>query len=155
LDLLLDQIEVIQQPLGGRGDRPVWINRKRPAIKIAQDFFVPNEARQQPIRGVALGHPVQSSNYSGVTLKLLGTEQFCPKRRLSQSRRPRRLPFQRRLVSRGESCHTLMIDGSLALTSRNISSESHATASFCGSRFDASVGSLRNLVTCRKIFCVA
>jgi hypothetical protein len=121
LYLLLDQIEIIQQPFRCRGDWPARIDRKRPAIKVTQDFFVPIQTRQQPISRAAWPRPVQARDYPGVTLKLLDSEQLRPERRLALLRRPERLPFQRCPKTRSESRHTFMNHESFALTSRNFS----------------------------------
>jgi hypothetical protein len=44
LDLLLDQVEVIQQPFGRWSDAPAWIYGEGRAIEAAKYLFVTTQA---------------------------------------------------------------------------------------------------------------
>ena len=81
-NLLLDEVEVVEEPLGCRCDASV--RRDRLGQQVAdfdQDAIVLREPRQQPVR-VARRQTVREREVPAVLLHLIGAEQLRPQRRL-------------------------------------------------------------------------
>ncbi len=81
-DLLVDQVEVVEQPF--RGGRDAAIGRDRRGQQVAdfeQDAFVLGQARQQPVGRAAGRQPVRGREVLAVLLHLIGAEQLRSQRR--------------------------------------------------------------------------
>ena len=76
-DLLLDQIEVVEQPFAGRRDLLVGFHRCRePAADADQDRFIRRQTRQDLIVRAFLRQRVHGSEPLAPLLHLVGIEQF-------------------------------------------------------------------------------
>jgi hypothetical protein len=99
-DLLLDQIEIVEQPLAGRRHAASGFDRFRqqPGC-LDQYLFVVGQSRQQAIRAACVRIPMHASEKLAVLFHLVAAEQLRPQRRLARIRqvsRPRpasRFPF--------------------------------------------------------------
>ena len=80
-DLLLDQVEIVEQPF--RGGRDAAVRRDRRGQQVAdfdQDGFVLGQPRQQLV-GAARRQPVRDREALAVLLHLIGAEQLRSQRR--------------------------------------------------------------------------
>ena len=100
-DLLFDEMVVVEQPLGGGGDRPSVIGRvSDAAVGLEQDGFVlPETNGQGPSRGPFGRHRLVRGEAFGMLFQPLNAEQlaanrvFVPNR--SNGREPEGAPQQR------------------------------------------------------------
>ena len=86
-DLFFDQMEVVEQPLAGRGD-PV-VRRYRGGQLFAdldQHGFVRGQPREEPVPRTTRRQPMRGRERLAVPLHLLGAEQFRAKRQLLTGR---------------------------------------------------------------------
>ncbi len=76
-DLLLDQVEIVEQPSLGRY-RPLSRRRRRcdNIVRCQQDLFIVIQPRQQPVGARTRINPVLARQRHGVTLQLLDAEQL-------------------------------------------------------------------------------
>ena len=80
-DLLLDQVEVVEQPLARRRDSAVAVHgfgEQRPDGQ--QHRLVLRQPRQQPVRSMLRAQPVRGGQHSSVLHHLLAAEQLRAKR---------------------------------------------------------------------------
>ena len=92
LNLLFDQVEVIQQPFGGRCDAPAWIDSEGRAIEVSQDVLVLAQPFQQTIGTLPRDYLVIACESFGMARELFDAEQLGPQRRLAPLRARTRLP---------------------------------------------------------------
>ena len=82
-NLLLDQIEVVQQPFSGRRHPAVGFNRLQQQIAdFDEHAFILCQARQELVRRVSGTHPMRTRQGLAVLLHLVVAEQFRSQRRL-------------------------------------------------------------------------
>ena len=82
-DLLLDQVEIVEQPFGRRRYPAIVPGRRGQQLAgIDQDRFVVVQARQQEIPRAGRGDPVGSRERPAMALHLVGAEQFRAQCRL-------------------------------------------------------------------------
>ncbi|KFB71348.1 MAG: hypothetical protein AW09_003511 [Candidatus Accumulibacter phosphatis] len=83
-DLLVDEVEIVEQPFRGRSDSAVLGDRcGQPPAHPDEGAFVGCQARQQQIRGVDLGKLVCRGENPAVLRHLIGAEQLRSQRRLA------------------------------------------------------------------------
>ena len=83
-DLLLDQVEVVEQPLPGRRDAPVVVHglrQQRP--HGGEQRLVLREALQEGVRAARRAQPMGGGQYLAVQRHLLAAEQLRAQRRFS------------------------------------------------------------------------
>jgi hypothetical protein len=81
-DLLLDQVEIVEQPLRGGGDAQVRGDVGGLSFAdVREDAFVRGEARQQPVAGAARREPVRGRKALAVLLHLVGAVELRSQRR--------------------------------------------------------------------------
>ena len=82
LNLLLDQVKIVQQPFGGGGDAPPWIDRHCGAIEGSEDVLVLGQPGQQTIGPAPGDHLMMSCQCFRMARQLFNTKQLRPQRRL-------------------------------------------------------------------------
>ena len=82
-DLLVDQVEIVDQPFRGGRDAAAFRHFHRQQVAHArQDRFVVGEARQQPVGRTVRGQPMRDREVPAVLFHLLDAEELRPQRRL-------------------------------------------------------------------------
>ena len=81
-DLLFNDMEIVEQPLGGRGDRPAVAGGiGNDAVGLVQDFRILAEARQdRPAARGSLQDALRRGETVGVAFKALNAEKLRPNR---------------------------------------------------------------------------
>ena len=91
-DLLLDQVEIVEQPFAGRRDRLLRLDRPgQQRAGIGQHGLVLGEAWEQEIATPLRPEHVRGRKRRAVLLHLLGTEELGAKRRFVRDDRSRAL----------------------------------------------------------------
>ncbi len=76
LDLLLDQVKIIEEPLRRGRHASGWINRERRAVEIPQHFLVAVQLREQLV-GAASDHDLMLGREGrGMTRELFDAKQL-------------------------------------------------------------------------------
>jgi hypothetical protein len=78
LDLFLDEVKIIEQPLGGRSNAAVGLNRDGGAIEISKDGLVLSESRQEAVPAFVGDDRMGCGKRLGVPRQLVEAEQFTP-----------------------------------------------------------------------------
>ena len=86
LDLLLDQVKVIEQPFGGRGDAAGRIYGEGRPVEGSEDVLVLPQTAQQPVRTSLGDDRLTGRERLGMARELLDAEHICPQRRLVRVR---------------------------------------------------------------------
>jgi len=82
-DLILNQIEIVQQPLCRRRDAPIAGHRGGDqVIGLDENAFVVVQARNQMVAAASFRHLVQHREAGGMARQLVDAEQLGPQRRL-------------------------------------------------------------------------
>src|SRR5688572_183350 len=82
-DLLLDQVEVVRQPLGGGSDGFAGANRRKHIVaRGAQRLVVVVEPPQQPSAAAAARHVVPGGELAAALFEQLGSQELAADRRL-------------------------------------------------------------------------
>ena len=81
LDLLLDQVEIVEQPFGRVGDAPGLVHRLGRAVVGPQYLFILTQPRQQSVRAPPRDDRVVFGQRFGMLDQLFDAEHFSPQRR--------------------------------------------------------------------------
>jgi hypothetical protein len=84
LDLLLDQVEVVKKPFGGRSDTLAWTYGEGLVIEASQYVLVLAQPGQQTIGTLPGDYLVIGSESFGMVGQLFDTEQLRPQWRLAR-----------------------------------------------------------------------
>ena len=88
LDLLLDQVKIIEQPLRRRGDPPALVYRQGGMVEGLEDLLVMIQPRQEPVAAPPGRDLVLSSDRLRMPRQLFDAEQLRAQRRLTRTPRP-------------------------------------------------------------------
>ena len=84
LDLFLDQIEVVEKPLRGRGYAPAGTYGQGGAMEGSEILLVSVQSRQQPVGAAQRDDPVALRQGAGVARELFDAEQLGPQGRIDR-----------------------------------------------------------------------
>ena len=108
VNLLLDQVEVVQQPFRGRRDPPGGVHRHRGQIEAPQQDFVLAQLRQQPVRPQPRDRRLVGGQRQRMLRELFDTEQLRPQRRLDLVRARPSIADHPVLKSQSQNLHCVV-----------------------------------------------
>jgi hypothetical protein len=111
VNLLFDQVEIVEQPFGGRRDAPARIYRKARTIEIPENYLVLAQSCQQTVGARSSDYLVADRESFGMTRQLFDTKQLGSQWRFARARARNRLSGHPVLKAQWQRLHIVLTSG--------------------------------------------